>query len=321
MNSTKEGLVVREQSGFYWVETDDFATYTCRLRGKLKEEAQASDLCAIGDRVTFTPLIEEGVPTQNGTIEAVHPRLRVLSRAVRTEGKRGAGNAEREHILIANPEQACFVVAPSHPAPNFRMLDRLLVVAEKAEMEHIIIVVNKADLETREAIDATFAPYSAMGYEVLHTSATQGIGIDALRERLRGRVSVFTGQSGVGKTSLLNGIQPNLGRVVKPVSDFSEEGMHTTRDSALIRLDVGGYLADTPGIRTMRLWDIEPNELDGYFRDIRAHVGACRFNNCTHTNEPFCAVRRAVKQGALARSRYDNYLHLREELKETYIVY
>ncbi len=316
----KTGFVVKEQSGFYWVEDADATIVICRLRGRLKEDAQASDICAIGDTVDFTPLDEEGVSTLNGTIEVVHPRKSVISRAVRTEGKRGAGQAEREHVLIANADQALFVIAPSHPAPNFRMLDRLLVVGEKAAIEHILIVVNKIDLEPIEAIDALFAPYKAT-YDVLYTSAEQGIGIEALRERLQGRVSVFTGQSGVGKTSLLNGIQPNLGRTVKAVSDYSEEGMHTTRDSALIKLEGGGYLADTPGIRTMHLWDIEPNELDGYFKDMRLLIADCKFNNCTHTNEPHCAVRRAVKVGQIARSRYDNYLQLREELKETYIIY
>lgn len=314
------GLIVREQSGFYWVEVADGEVVRCRLRGRLKEEAQAADIAAIGDRVDISLVEEDGTTEQNGVIEEVHPRRSVISRAVRTEGKRGAGQALREHVLIANAEQAFFVLAPRQPAPNFRMLDRLLVAGERAAID-CTIVVNKIDLSDEPTLDALTAPYRAMGYAVLHTSTVRGDGIDALRERLHGRISVFTGQSGVGKTSLLNAVQPGLGRAVKAVGQTSEEGMHTTRDSALIRLEGGGYLADTPGIRQMLPFDVEPDELDGYFRDIAAEISGCRFNNCTHTKEPGCAVRRAVKQGRIARHRYDNFLHLREELREGYITY
>jgi ribosome biogenesis GTPase / thiamine phosphate phosphatase len=315
------GLIVREQSGFYWVETAEQGVITCRLRGKLKEEAQASDIAAIGDHVEISLVEEDGIAHQSGVIESVEERTSVLSRAVRTEGKRGVGQAEREHVLIANAEQALFVIAPSHPTPNFRMLDRLLVTGEKADITDLLIVINKIDLEDRATIDALIAPYREMGYDVLCTSALQDMGVDELRERLKDRISVFTGQSGVGKTSLLNGIQPNLGRAVKSVSGYSEEGMHTTRDSALIKLDFGGYLADTPGIRQIALWDIEPDELDGYFKDIAPLVNQCKFSNCTHTTEPHCAVRLAVKQGKIAKHRYENFIHLRNELKETYIIY
>lgn len=315
-----DGLIVREQSGFYWVELTDGSVVRCRLRGRLKEEAQSADLAAIGDRVRIERIVEEGTDEDNGVIEQVEQRHSVISRAVRTEGKRGAGNATREHVLIANADQAFFVITPSHPAPNFRMLDRLLVSAEKGDIA-ATLVVNKIDLVTPEQIEPLVAPYRAMGYDIHLTSALHKIGIETLRERLANHISVFTGQSGVGKTSLLNGIQPDLGRTVKAVSDFSEEGMHTTRDSALIRLANGGYLADTPGIRQMEPWDVEPDELDGYFRDLAAYVGKCRFRNCTHTNEPGCAVRKAVKERQIARHRYDNFLHLREELREGYIIY
>lgn len=315
------GLVVREQSGFYWVETPDNVEYVCRLRGRLKEDAQASDIVAIGDTVTFVTVQEDGVSVLSGAIESVAERRSVLSRAVRTEGKRGVGQQEREQVLIANVDQCFFVMTPSHPAPNFRMLDRMLVSGEKANIETLFIVVNKIDLSTPEEIETLTKPYRDMGYTILQTSALHAQGIDTLRQHLKDRISLFTGQSGVGKTSLLNQVQPNLGRVVKSIGESSEEGMHTTRDSALVKLDSGGYLADTPGIRRMALWDVEPSELDGYFRDIATHVGACKFRNCTHTNEPACAVRRAVKKGEIARHRYENFLHLRDEIADTYIVY
>lgn len=315
-----DGLVISEQSGFYRVEAADGTIYTCRLRGRLKEEAQSSDIVTIGDRVTIMPVAAEGTTDKPGVIESVAERHSVLSRALRTTGKRGVGQAEREHVLIANADQAFFVLAAAQPTPNLRMLDRLLVTAEKAEIDHIVIVINKIDLEDPSLVEALAAPYRRMNYDVLFTSAARGDGLEALRARLPDRISILTGPSGVGKTSLLNQIQPGLGRAVKAVGSTSV-GVHTTRDSVLIKLEGGGYLADTPGIRQMQVWDVEPDELDGYFRDIAAYIGQCRFHNCTHTHEPACAVIAAVNDGHISTTRYENFLHLREELRETYIVY
>lgn len=315
------GLVVKEQSGFYWVESEDGTTTMCELRGRLKEEAKSSDIAAIGDRVTFSLRNEEGTDVVMGVIETVQERKSVLSRAVRTKGKRGAGQAEREHVIIANPDQALFVFAATQPAPNLRMLDHFLVTGERSELEDLVIVVNKVDLEDPSTIQATFAPYERMGYRILHTSAMDGTGIADLTELLKDKISVFTGPSGVGKTSLLNCIQPGLARTVKSVGKHSEEGVHTTRDSALIKLESGGYIADTPGIRSLSVWDVEPDELDAYFIDIAEYVDQCKFSNCTHINEPGCAVIQAVKDGHISEIRYKNYVHLHAELRETYIIY
>jgi ribosome biogenesis GTPase / thiamine phosphate phosphatase len=315
------GLVTKEQSGFYWVETSDGTIYTCRLRGRLKEEAQSSDIAAIGDKVLISPIEnEEGIEADNGIIEEVEERHTVISRAVRTTGKRGAGQAEREQVIIANPDQALFVFAAASPTPNWKLLDRLLVSGERANIEDLLIVINKIDAAD-ENLETYLQPYRAMGYEIIFTSAKQGIGLDSLREHLKDKISVLTGPSGVGKTSLLNQVQQGLGRVTNSISEFSQEGMHTTRDSALIKLDFGGYLADTPGIRTMSVWDVEPDELDAYFRDIEPFSPLCKFRNCTHTNEPHCAVIEAVETGEISRRRYENFIELREELRETYIVY
>jgi ribosome biogenesis GTPase len=322
LSSKLAGLVIKEQSGFYEVETTDGSLYTCRLRGRLKEEAQASDIAAIGDRVLISPIEnEDGIASNNGIIEEVEERHTVLSRAMRTTGKRGAGQAEREQVIIANPDQALFVFAASSPTPNWKLLDRLLVTGEAAEIDELTIVINKIDLVEEGSLDEFLEPYRSMGYEIVFTSAKTGQGIAELRERLKEKISVLTGPSGVGKTSLLNKIQEGLGRVTNSISEFSQEGMHTTRDSALVKLDVGGYLADTPGIRGMSVWDVEPDELDAYFLDIAEFSPRCKFKNCTHTNEPKCAVLEAVEQGELSRRRYENFLELREELRETYIVY
>ncbi len=321
MGQPLAGLIVKEQSGFYWVEAEDKNIYMCQLRGRLKEAAKSSDIAAIGDRVTISLRREEGTGALVGAIEKLTPRKSALSRAARTSGKRGAGQAEREQVIIANADRALFVFAAAQPTPNMKMLDRLLVTGEKSKIAELVIVVNKIDLQAAADIAAVFSPYERMGYRVLKTSALLGEGIDELQAALRQGISVFTGPSGVGKTSLLNRMQPGLARSVKSVGRVSETGVHTTRDSALVRLDSGGYLADTPGIRSIAVWDIEPDELDAYYIDIEPYVLDCKFSNCTHTTEPDCAVRQAVKAGQIAQRRYQNYLDLREELRETYIVY
>ena len=321
MEQPLAGLIVKEQSGFYWVEAEDKNIYMCQLRGRLKEAAKSSDIAAIGDRVTISLRREEGTGALVGAIERLAPRKSALSRAARTRGKRGAGQAEREQVIIANADRALFVFAAAQPTPNMKMLDRLLVTGEKSKIAELVIVVNKIDLQAAADVAAAFSPYERMGYRVLKTSALLGEGIDELQAALRQGISVFAGPSGVGKTSLLNRMQPGLARSVKSVGRASEAGVHTTRDSALVRLDSGGYLADTPGIRSIAVWDIEPDELDAYYVDIEPYVLGCKFGNCTHTTEPGCAVRQAVKAGQIVQRRYQNYLDLREELRETYIVY
>ena len=321
MKKPLAGLVVKEQSGFYWVEAADGNTYMCELRGRLKEQAKSSDIAAIGDRVMISLRREEGTGVLMGAIEQLQARRSVLSRALRTSGKRGAGQAEREQVLIANADRALFVFAAAQPKPDLKMLDRLLVAGEKSKIAELVILINKIDLQPPQASRALFAPYERMGYRLLWTSALRGDGIAELRALLQAGIAVFTGPSGVGKTSLLNQIQPGLARSVKSVGRVSEEGVHTTRDSALIRLDSGAYLADTPGIRSLAVWDIEPDELDAYYVDIAPYVLDCKFSNCTHTSEPKCAVRRAVAGGRIDRRRYRNYLELREELRATYVIY
>lgn len=320
MESLLDGLVVREQSGFYWVEVPDDKTYRCRLRGKLMEDAQSSDIAAIGDQVRIQVTQAED-QDDVGTIVEVKERHSALSRAVRTTGNRGAGAPEREQVIIANATQALFVFAAAHPHPNLKMLDRFLVTGEASGIEDLYIVINKIDLVPREIIEHRLKPYIDTGYPILFTSAKQKIGIEDILNVLRGKLSVFTGPSGVGKTSLLNVIQPDLGRQVKEVSQARKEGMHTTRDSALVRLESGGYLADTPGIRQLSIWDVEPDELDAYWPEIAPLVPACKFRNCSHRNEPGCAVREAAENGTISKIRYNHFVEMREELEEAFAVY
>ncbi len=321
MGDQLKGLIVKEQSGFYWVEAEDGNIYMCELRGRLKEEAKASDIAAIGDRAMISARREEGTDVLMGAIESLAPRHSVLSRAQRTTGKRGVGQAEREQVVIANADRALFVFAAAQPGPDLDILDRLLVAGEKSGIAELLIILNKIDLDYAPEVEVAIAVYERIGYRVIRASALNGDGVEELHAAIKGGISVFTGPSGVGKTSLLNRIQPGLGRQVKAVGRHSEEGVHTTRDSALVRLDGGGYIADTPGIRSIAVWDIEPDELDAYYIDIASQVLDCKFSNCTHTDEPDCAVQAAVNEGRIAARRYRSYLELREELRDTYIIY
>lgn len=214
--------------------------------------------------------------------------------------------------MVANPDQVVFVFSIRKPAPSLRKLDRYLVVAEMNELP-VIICVNKVDLVEPDEPQQVFHIYEEIGYPVLYTSATRGDGVNQLRERLRDKLSVFTGSSGVGKTSLLNAVQPELGLRVREVSQATEKGLHTTRHVELVPLAIGGYVADTPGIRSLALFDLEPAELDAYFREIAPLVADCQFSDCTHQHEPNCAVKQAVTEGRIAKERYESYLRLREE--------
>ena len=300
MIDTREGLVIRAQSGFLTVKTDAGET-VCRLRGRLKQGDSEGDIVAVGDRVTMTPN-EDG----SGTIERVHERTSVFSR-VRSGIKR-----DFRQILLANPDQVVIVFACAQPEPHLRMLDRFLVIAEKQEIG-ALIVANKVDLVTQEKAESIFGIYVDLGYPVLYTSAHTGQGVDKLRDRLKDKISALAGPSGVGKSSLLNAIQPDLGLHVRAVSEATSKGMHTTHVRELFPLDVGGYVADTPGIRSLALWDTEPEELDAYFVEMRDRVSDCKFSDCTHTHEPGCAIRQAVETGAIAAERYHSYLRLRFE--------
>lgn len=272
----------------------------------MKREWQDTDLVATGDRVTIS-VNADGT----GTIESVAERQRVLSRARPSADKRNI-LTDQEQVWVANPDQVIIIFSIRQPRPSLRKLDRFLVVAEMNQIP-AVICINKIDLANPGEAQETMSVYEKIGYPVLYVSAKQGLGIEQLRDCLLGKISVFIGSSGVGKTSLLNAIQPELGHKVKAVSKATEKGMHTTRHVELIPLDEGGYVADTPGIRGLALFDLEEWEIDAYFREIAPLVATCQFSDCSHRHEPKCAVLAAVKDGRVSPERYDSYLRLREE--------
>ncbi|HSV86472.1 MAG TPA: ribosome small subunit-dependent GTPase A [Levilinea sp.] len=301
---TTPGVVTRLQSGFYTVATTH-GMIVCNIRGRLKRKAVREDILAVGDRVQISLQ-----PGGSAMVEAIEPRQRALVRLAPTP------RGEYKQILVANPDQVAMVFACAEPHPHLRMLDRFLVICEQQQIPPLIIA-NKVDLVGMEQAHAIFDMYTAIGYTVIYTSARQRIGLDALHAHLVGRTTGLTGPSGVGKSSLLNAIQPELGLAVREVSETTAKGRHTTIVRQMFPLREGGFVVDLPGLRTLSLWDIEPEELDGYFPELRDLVQDCYFNNCTHYHTPDCAVVTAVKEGRVHPERYESYLRLR--LGEEYL--
>lgn len=307
------GTVLKAQSGFFTVHTAQ-GDFVCQLRGKLKHHRQKSDLAAIGDTVEIAP-----APDGTGMIEIVTPRHSVLMRRAPTGYGRPFRDPEanKGQVIIANPDLLVFVFACAEPTANPRLIDRFLVVAEAAQLP-VVLCANKRDKVTEAEAQALFGLYPTIGYRVVFTSAKTGQGLEELRALVRGQIAVFTGQSGVGKSSLLNALQPGLAIYTREVSTATTKGRHTTVHPELIPLEGGGYVADTPGIRTIAPWDVEPEELDAYFVDIRPFVENCAFSDCSHIHEPGCAVREAVEAGKIAPSRYDSYRRLRRSEREAW---
>ncbi len=256
-------------------------------------------MLALGDWVEFSPLSKN-----SGIIEKVEPRQRVFSRLAPDP------KGEYQQIMIANLDQLVLVFACIDPEPHFGMLDRFLVLAEKQNVP-AVVVANKIDLIKMEHAVELFGRYPALGYPVIYTSAHLGVGVDDLRERLSKKLSLIAGPSGVGKSSLLNGVQPELGLQVRQISQITRKGRHTTVVRELFALDDGGYVADTPGLKALALWDVQAEELDGYFPEMRDLVAECQFSDCTHVHEPGCAILSAVQSGKIAPERYQSYLRIR----------
>lgn len=269
----------------------------CQLRGKLKQGRATGDIAALGDRVQITVLTDG-----SGVIEKVEERQRAIIRLdPRPQGM-------YQQVLLANADQAVFVFACANPNPRLRMLDRFLVITEKQKIPAVVIA-NKTDLV--ENAKELFSVYESLGYRVIYTSTKTGAGLDELKSQLTGKISALAGPSGVGKSSLLNMIQPGLGLAVNEISMALNRGRHTTVTRQLFALEGGGYVADTPGWKSLALWDTEAVEMDAYFPELRDLVPHCQFSDCSHKHEPGCAVLAALKAGTIHPERYDSYLRLR----------
>ncbi|HEX5471499.1 MAG TPA: ribosome small subunit-dependent GTPase A [Lacipirellulaceae bacterium] len=295
-NVCRLGRALRVQGLLSVVRGDDDRIFQCATRRLLKTLAtDKRHVVAAGDVVWFRP---EG--KDEGIIERVEPRRGVVSRTSRG----------RQHVLVANVDQLVIVTSAAEPRLKPNLIDRLLVTAEKSGIRPIICI-NKIDLVERADLMPLVGVYSQLGYETLLVSAAKCFGIERLRQRLAGEESVVTGQSGVGKSSLLNAVEPDLHLRVQTVSEETQKGRHTTTTAELIPLSFGGYVVDTPGIRQFQLWDVIPEEVAGFFCDLRPYVARCRFPDCTHTHEDNCAVKDAVADGWIDARRYESYVQIR----------
>jgi ribosome biogenesis GTPase len=296
------GTVLSGTGGVWRVLGADGAIYESSLRGRLK---QGGLKLAVGDEVE----LEQGERGEGLAIAEIHERRSKLAR-------RTPGGGHGERIVVSNVDQVVVVFALVKPTPHPRMLDRFLVIAEANELA-ARIVVNKVDLASESEAAAMFADHERAGYPV-HLTSTKagGRGLEALHDALHGRTSVLTGPSGVGKSSLLNALYPGLQLRVGEISESVNKGRHTTVGASLHPLPDGGFVADTPGLREIGMWGLDPTHLDTCFPEFRALTPRCRFADCTHTVEPECAVLGAIAAGEVSAARHESYVKLRDELQE-----
>ena len=288
MNS---GIIVKGIGGFYYVDTGE-KVIECRARGKFRKE---NVIPMVGDCVKITV---QGSPEQ-GVIEEIEERKTELLRPP-----------------VANVNHAVIVFAVHSPEPNISLLNRFLVLAETQEID-ITICFNKIDLIQDQELSDLIGLYEDIGYSVIGTSMKQGIGVKELSQKLKDRITVFAGPSGVGKSSLLNAIQPNLRLQTGELSAKIERGKHTTRHVELLQLDFGGWVLDTPGFSSLSLGFIDEDQLHYFFKEFNRYIGMCKFNGCRHLSEPSCAIKTAVDEKEICKSRYESYMELFDEILQT----
>lgn len=308
-----QGIVTLKTTNLYHVCSGKI-TYKCSLSTQsgrnFKTGKTTTPTIAVGDVVNFTCIPGD----HSGKIIELLPRQNHFGR--RAANPKNQPHQTSEQVIAANVDQVIPVFAVTQPAPSWNMLDRFLVMAE-ANGISAVICLNKIDCSDPDDHETAtvITDYQQIGYQVILTSAKTGQGMDQLHDLLKGKTSVLLGKSGVGKTSLLNSLQPGLGERVREVSDFGQQkGRHTTTHLEMFALDSGGYIIDTPGIRELGLWDIHPTELAGFFREMKQFVGRCRFGmDCRHNEEPGCTVRQAVMAGFISPRRYKSYMRMLED--------
>lgn len=300
-----EGLVIKNTGSWYVVATDDGATVNCKIKGNFRLKGiRTTNPVAVGDRVAIT----EGADGA-AFITSIAPRRNYIIR-------RASNLSKEASIIAANIDRAYLVVTLAHPATSTTFIDRFLATAEAYRVP-VTLLFNKVDLlsseEDKELLEAVSYLYETIGYDVMYLSAKTGEGIDELRERLSGEVSLFSGNSGVGKSSIINAIMPDLELRTAEISITHDTGMHTTTFSEMFALPSGGYLIDTPGVKGFGTIDFDREEVGHFFPEIFETARDCRYGNCTHTHEPGCAVLAALEEHRIARSRYASYLSIIED--------
>ena len=303
------GVVIKSTGSWYIVKTDE-STVECRIRGKFRiDNIKSTNPVTVGDIVDFNMEEDSG----NGVITNIHDRKNYIIR-------KSVKLSKQTHIIAANIDQVFLLVTLQDPPTFTSFIDRFLATSEAYSIPAIIIF-NKIDLYTKELLEQKQQLekiYRSIGYECLDVSATEQINIDKLKIMMTNRVSMFSGHSGVGKSTLINAIHPELDLKTAEISAQHKQGQHTTTFAEMFELPFGGYIIDTPGIKGFGVVDFEKEEVGDFFPEIFAIKHNCKFNNCLHINEPSCAVKDAVEHGKIAESRYMSYLQLLEEESETY---
>ena len=302
------GLVIRNTGSWYTVKTDDGGQLIdCKIKGNFRLKGiRSTNPVAVGDHVTI-------VPNNEGTafITDIADRRNYIIR-------KASNLSKQSHIIAANVDQAMLVVTVNYPQTSTTFIDRFLASAEAYRIP-VILIFNKVDIlddDELRYLDMMINLYETVGYECRSISAERGDGVEAVMQLLEGKVTVLSGNSGVGKSTLINRLLPDANLRTAEISDAHNTGMHTTTFSEMLPLPSGGYIIDTPGIKGFGTFNIEPEELSGYFKEIFRFSRDCRFSNCTHTHEPGCAVLKAVEDHYIAASRYQSYLSMLDDKEE-----
>lgn len=300
-----KGLIIKNTGSWYVVHTED-GDINCKVKGNFRIKGiRTTNPVAVGDRVDITVN-----PDGNAFITAIEPRDNYIIR-------KAINLSKESHIIAANIDQAFLVITLAHPVTSTTFIDRFLATAEAYRVKTILLI-NKTDLlteeEDKEYLEAVTYLYRSIGYEVMHVSGLTGEGIDKLRERISDKISLFSGNSGVGKSTIINDLLPGLGLRTAAISDIHDTGMHTTTFSGMFPVPGGGWIIDTPGIKGFGTIDFERGEIAHFFPDIFEISHDCRYNNCTHTHEPGCAVLKALDEHRIAQSRYNSYLSILDDL-------
>lgn len=305
--SVERGLVIKSTGSWYQVKSESNEMIECRIKGKFRLKGiDTTNPIAVGDYVTFE-LVEDGT----GVINAIEPRKNYIIR-------KSVNLSKKAHIIASNIDQAFLIVTLKNPQTYPSFIDRFLVSAEAYDIP-VILLFNKIDLlddEENKELDELINIYENIGYECLKISVKENENIQSIKDLFKDKASVIGGHSGVGKSSLINALDPNLDIRVGEISDSHKQGKHTTTFAEMHALDFGGYIIDTPGIRGLGLVDIEKENLSHYYPEMAARMHDCKFNNCVHINEPKCAIKEAVEEEEIAVSRYNTYLSLYQEDEE-----